>query len=100
MIAKLFAFGVSPLSLNLMYSCLSIRPHRIKINKDFGDKTDIEFGVPQGFVLGPLLFNIDVIDLFNKSKNWNVASYADDKTPYSCAADVPSIALELQACAT
>ena len=46
-----------------MYSCLSIRPHRIKINKDFGDKTDIEFGAPQRFVLGPLLFNIDVVDL-------------------------------------
>ena len=64
MIAKLFAFRVSPLSLKLIYSCLSNRTRRIQINKNFSDRTDIEFNVPQSSVLGLLLFNIDMIDLF------------------------------------
>ena len=68
LIAKLFAFGVSPLSLKLTYSYLSNRTHRIKINKDFSDRTDIEFGVPRGFVLGPLLFNFDMIHVFMCNK--------------------------------
>ena len=50
LIAKLFAFGVSPLSLKLIYSYLSNRTQQIKINKDFSDRADIEFGVPQGSV--------------------------------------------------
>ena len=64
MIAKLFAFRVSPVSLKLIYSCLSNRTRRIQINKNFSDRTDIEFNVPQSSVLGLLLFNIDMIDLF------------------------------------
>ena len=62
--AKLSAFGVSPLSLKLIYSYLSNRTQRIKIKENFSDRTDIEFAVRQGSVLGPLLFNIDMIDLF------------------------------------
>ena len=34
--------------------------------------------------------------LFTNAKNFNVASYADDTAPHSCASDIPSIALELQ----
>ena len=41
-------------------------------------------------MFGPLLFNIDVIDLF-----LNV-SYADGSTPYSCAQDISSVISELQ----
>ena len=59
-----------------------------------------QFGVPQDSVLGPLLFNIDMINLFYECEDSNVASYADDTTPYSCATDIPSVALELQASAT
>ena len=64
MIAKLFAFRVSPLSLKLIYFCLSNWTQRIKINKNFSDRTNIEFNVPQSSVLRPLLFNIDMTDLF------------------------------------
>ena len=47
LISKPFAFEVSPLSLKLIYSYLSNRTQRIKINKNFSDRTDIEFGVSQ-----------------------------------------------------
>ena len=100
MIAKLSAFGVSPLSLKLLHSYFSNRTQQIKINGNFSDKTDIEFGVPQGPILGPTLFNINMIDLFYECEDSSVVSYADDTTPYSCTTDIPSGALELQASAT
>ena len=71
------------------------RAQRIKINKNVSDKTDTDFGILQGSVLGPLLFNINLIDLFYECEDSNVASYADDTRPYSCAADIASVALEL-----
>ena len=95
MIAKLFAFGF----LILIYS-LSNRTQQFKIKKNLSDKTDIEFSVPHGSILGPLLFNIDIIDLFYECEDSNVASYADHTTPYSCPTEIPSFALELQASTT
>ena len=65
LIAKLSAFGVSPLSLKLLYSHLSNRTQRIKISENFSDRTDIEFGVPQGSILGPILFSINMIFFTN-----------------------------------
>ena len=41
-----------------------------------------------------------MIDLFYECEHSSVASYADDTTPYPCATDIPSVALELQASAT
>ena len=100
LIAKLSSFGVSPLSLKLLYSYLSNQTQRIKIRENFSERTDIEVGVPQGSVLGPVLFNINMIGLFYKCEDSNVTSYANDTTRYSCATDIPSVALELQASAT
>ena len=68
--------------------------------KIFNDRTDIEFGVPQGSVLGSILFNINMIDLFYECEDSNVASYDDDTTPYLCVTDIPSVVLELQASTT
>ena len=55
---------------------------------------------PQGSALGPLLSNIEMIDLFYECQDSKGKSYGDDTTPYSCATDVPSIAFVLQASAS
>ena len=47
-------------------------------------------------MLGPLLFNIDVTDLFLKCKDYYIASYADDTTPYFYGQDISSVISELQ----
>ena len=52
--------------------------------------------MPQSPILGPLLFNIDLIDLFFICKNDDIASYADDITPSTCARDTPTVISELQ----
>ena len=64
--------------------------------ENFSNRIDIEFGVPQCSVLGPIFFNIDMIDIFYECEDSNVASYTDDTTPYTCATEIPSVALELQ----
>ena len=53
-------------------------------------------GVPQGSMLGTLLFNIDLIDLFLECEDGNITSYADDTTPYFCAQDISSVISEVQ----
>ena len=54
LIAKLSTFDFSTLSLRFIYSFLLNRNQRIKLLKNFSNRTDIEFGVPQDFVFGPI----------------------------------------------
>ena len=55
----------------------------------------IEQGVRKGSILGLLLFNIDLIDLLYDCEEDNIANYADDTTPYSCAMDIQTVISEL-----
>ena len=82
-IAKLHAYGFDKISLRLMHSYLTDRYQRVKINNSYSLWSLIKHGVPQGSILGPILFNIFVCDMFFMVDNIDIASYADDNTPYS-----------------
>ena len=66
-----------------MESFLSNRQQRTKINNPFSRYSEIICGVPQGFILDPLLFNIYICDIFFDIIKCDIASYADDNTPYN-----------------
>ena len=83
LIAKLEAYGFDHESLTYIYSYLSNRKQRTKINGYFGTWTDINYGVPQGSIFGPLLFNIYFNDIFWFIPDSDMANFADDNTPYA-----------------
>ena len=88
LIAKLHALNFDMNALNLIFDYLTERKQRVKINFIFSSYLDIFQGVPQGSVLGPLLFNLFLSDLFFFAQEADIMSYVDDNTPYVCSENI------------
>ena len=99
LIAKLQAYGFDDDSLNFISNYLVDREQRVKINSSSSTWSKIEYGVPQGSILGSLLFNINTLDMFFEQKDVNFAAYADDNTPYFCDKNLEVLLSKLQICA-
>ena len=91
LIAKLHAYGFSTDALEVLLSYLQDRWQRVKINTTFSSWTQLLQGVPQGSVLGPILFNIYINDIFFALKGVDICNFADDTTPYVCDSNLKSV---------
>ena len=73
-------YGFDNTAINLLRSYLDKRMQYVQISETESQKLPPEIGVPQGSILGPLLFNIFINDLISSGSVFDLVMYADDTT--------------------
>lgn len=96
LIAKLKAYGLTLPACDLLGSYLSGRRQRVKIAGTKSQWNLLEKGVPQGSILGPLLFNIFINDMFYFIEKCSLYNFADDNSLSNAAPTLNELKLNLQ----
>ena len=97
LIAKLNAYGFEEKSLELLHSYITNPKQRTKVDSAFSSWEMLFSGVLQGSILGPLLFNIYICDMFFETpKNIDFAGCADDNTRYTYSSKIEHVLTNLQ----
>ena len=82
LIAKLHAYGLDLASLKILQDYLTNIKQRTKVDSFYSSSEKILSSVPQSSILGPLLFNIFMCDMFLILKTTSFTVYADGNTPF------------------
>ena len=93
---KLKVYKFSEQTLALLKSYLLGRTQEVRIGKFDSEKRNILAGVPQGSVLGPLLFILFINDLPLHIEHSNIDIFADDATLHNSSKDIRNINSDLQ----
>lgn len=89
LLSKLNASGIRGTQMDWFVSYLKNRSQCVKIKNDFSSFININRGVPQGSILGPLLFLVFINDFCKLKLNAKIITYADDSVLlYSCTDSV------------
>ena len=95
LLAKICNYGLRGKIFDIMSSYLDGRSQFVSVNGIISTERSVTSGVPQGSVLGPLLFSLYINDmplLVNKS---SLIMYADDTTMYYSHSDIDQLMVEL-----
>ena len=90
LLKKMDHYGIRGIALDCFSSYLTEKKQFESVNDHISDYPDICCGVPQGSVLGPLLFPIYINDLPNVSSSYHSIFFADDTNIYFEATDLVS----------
>ena len=94
---KLNAYGFEKRSLEFIQSYLTKRKQKTKVDSAFSSWEMLLSGVPQEYILRPLLFNIYICDMFFETpENIDFTGYADDNTPYTYSSKIEHVLSNLQ----
>ena len=83
LIAKLKACGLGNSSVNLLLDYLTFRKQKTLVGSAYSKWSKIRCGIPQGSILGPILFNIFINEIFMVIEQSDICNFAGNKTLYS-----------------
>ena len=90
-IAKFDAYGLGKSSLSLLLDYLTSRKQRVKIGSSYSVRNETTRDVPQSSILGLLLFNVFINNIFMFIEKSEICNFADDKTIYDCGENLSNI---------
>ena len=97
LIAKLDAYGFEKQSIYFLHLYITKRKQRMRVDSAYSSREMLLSAVPQGSMLGPVLFNIYICDMFfEMPKNIDFAGYADHNTPHAYSSNIEEVLEKLQ----
>ena len=90
------AYGIDLNSRTFSYSYLKNRKQNVKVNNACSIFQILLSGVPQGSILGPILYNFFINGLLMSTKNYEFYNFADDNTTTSSSGPLSQLIKDLQ----